>query len=31
MVELDTRVAGKGIGNEKFRREVDRVLLSSGV
>ncbi|GAA5949354.1 hypothetical protein JCM3765_003380 [Sporobolomyces pararoseus] len=34
LVELDTRNEGgeaRGIGNEKFRREVDRILLSSGV
>ncbi|GAA6017639.1 hypothetical protein JCM11491_005310 [Sporobolomyces phaffii] len=31
LVHLDTRTAGAGIGNERFRREVDRVLLSSGV
>ncbi|GAA5871714.1 hypothetical protein JCM16303_000841 [Sporobolomyces ruberrimus] len=32
LVELSTRRGeGKGIGNETFRREVDRLLLSSGV
>ncbi|GAA5903636.1 TRAPP subunit BET5 [Sporobolomyces salmoneus] len=31
LIDLDTRIGGKGIGNEKFRREVDRMLLTSGV
>jgi hypothetical protein len=31
LVDLDTRTNGKGIGNDFFRREVDKMLLSSGI